>query len=300
MKENLKVVLNVGIPASGKSTFAEKFVSENRDYVRVSRDEFRLMLKNAQMCEPKVENMISKLMDNAIISALNSRLNVIVDNTNLKIEYINHFIDLVKYKADVEFKIFDIPLKTALERDSNREMKVGKDVLEKMYKQYLVLFDSNFDFSTRKKQNYIHKNRKPNGLPEAVCIDLDGTLAHSNGKRSPYDWHKCHVDDVDHAVVEHIHMYKSKGYQVIIFTARDGAATESTLNWLDIHKIPFDQLITKGVNDNRKDYVVKREMLEKNVLPFFDVVVMLDDKDAVVDVYRKMGIKTFQVEVSVN
>jgi predicted kinase len=299
-RKNLEVKLLIGIPASSKSTWAKDFISKNRDWARVSRDEFRLMLKNAQVCEPKVENMISKLMDNAIISALNSKLNVIVDNTNLKIEYINHFIELVKHKADVDFQIFDIPLKTALERDANREMRVGDDIVKRMYNDYLRLFDSNFDFSVRKKQPYIFKNKKPNGLPKAVCVDLDGTLAHMNDKRSPYDWFKCHLDDIDHVVLEHIKIYKNNGYKIIIFTARDQAATESTVKWLSDNKVPYDDLITKGLNDNRKDYIVKREMLEKHVLPFHDIFVMLDDKDGVVDVYRKMGLKTFQVEASLN
>ncbi len=299
-RKNLKVIICCGVPASGKSTWCKNYISKNSDWARVSRDEFRLMLKNTQVCEPKVENMISKLMDNAIIAALNSKLNVIVDNTNLKIEYINHFIELVKHKADVEFQIFDIPLKTALERDAKREMRVGDKIVERMYNDYLRLFDSNFDFTIRKKQPYVYKNKKPNGLPKAVCVDLDGTLAHMNDKRSPYDWNRCHLDDIDHVVLEHIIMYKKMGHKIIIFTARDQAATESTLQWLKLHEVPYDDLITKGLNDNRKDYIVKKEMLEKSVIPFYDVFVMLDDKDGVVDVYRKMGLKTFQVEASLN
>lgn len=298
--ENLKVTILVGIPAAVKSTWSKKQLLEVPKTIRVSRDDYRMMLKNQTICDGNIEILINNLVDNAILQALSNKFNVIIDATNVRATYMNHFIKLVQYKADVEFKVFDISLEDAIERDGNRAHQVGENVIKDMYKNYVTLLENKFDFSPRPKKMRIFKNRDTNpDLPKAVCIDLDGTLAHHNGKRHHYDWDNCHLDDIDTVVLEHIKLYHNNGYKILIFTARDMAAVDSTKIWLDVHDVPYHQLITKGLNDNRKDVVVKKEMLEQYVLPFYDVFVMLDDRDGVVDMYRNMGLKTFQVEVAV-
>ena len=52
------VIINIGIPASGKSTWSKEFVKNNRNYVRVNRDDMRLMLQSAQMMENKDEAVV--------------------------------------------------------------------------------------------------------------------------------------------------------------------------------------------------------------------------------------------------
>jgi hypothetical protein len=51
------------------------------------------MLKTSQTCENKIEDMITGLVNDVISSSLSRKLNVIVDNTNLKVKYINSIID---------------------------------------------------------------------------------------------------------------------------------------------------------------------------------------------------------------
>ena len=147
MKE-LKVLILIGVPASGKSTWSLDFVRKNPDWVRVSRDDFRFMLKGQPVCDPKIEFLINTLQDTVILDSLEKGLNVVIDNTNLKKKYIEHFAKLVQPYASVEFQVFDISLNEALERDESREKKVGKEVLERMFKQYENLVDS-FDPSGR-------------------------------------------------------------------------------------------------------------------------------------------------------
>lgn len=142
MKNNLVVKILIGVPAAGKSTWTREYLAKNPNTVAVSRDDFRYGLRNSCVTEPKIESMITELVDSTIIKALSFKLNVVIDATNLKASYINHFVDLVKYKADVEFRVFDISLDKAIERDSKREKKVGEHVIKKMYKNYKDLVDS--------------------------------------------------------------------------------------------------------------------------------------------------------------
>lgn len=150
MKTNLKILILIGIPGSGKSTWAKDYVKYHDDYIRVNRDDFREMLKSAQVCENKIEDMITGLVNQTIENALMKRLNVIVDNTNLKVKYINDIIEKFKYSADIDYRVFDVSLDKAIERDSNRDKKVGGTVINKMNKEYKVLMDS-FDFQPVKK-----------------------------------------------------------------------------------------------------------------------------------------------------
>ena len=161
LEKNLEVIINIGVPASGKSTFTKNYLAKHPDYVKVSRDDFRYMLQNKGWCEPKVENMITSMHNDTILTALSSGLNVIVDNTNLKISTINEIINLVHEYADVNYRVFDVPYETLLERDAARERSVGKDVIDKMWKQWLILKDS-FDFQPVKKAKYMKNNNNYN------------------------------------------------------------------------------------------------------------------------------------------
>jgi predicted kinase len=176
--EKLEVLVLIGIPGSGKSTWAKDFVSNNSDWIRVNRDDFRDMLKTSQTCENKIEDMITGLVNDVISSSLSRKLNVIVDNTNLKVKYINSIIDTFKYSASINYRVFDISKDKAIERIITEIKKVGKLVINKMYKDYKILLDS-FDFQPVSKISH-----RPNILPDfesklkdVVIFDIDGTLA---------------------------------------------------------------------------------------------------------------------------
>lgn len=291
-------MLCVGIPASGKSTWSKDKVKYDKKWVRVCRDDYRFMLSQAQILDPKGEKLVTKMVENAISAAANARYNVIVDQTNVNIKYLRDMVEFCQNYGDVTFKIFDIPLKTALERDVARDASVGEDVIKRMYKNHLDLFDSNFDFSTRKKKDRMVDNIKwkVNGnIPKAVIFDIDGTLAHNNGKRGYFDWNNVDRDSVDEKVRETLKIYKNAGYEIIVVTGRDGSSEELTKMWLQKHKIPFDHYYTRPEGDFRKDSVVKKEIYENDIKGNFNVLGVYDDRNQVVSMWRSLGLKCFQV-----
>ena len=113
--KNLKVKILIGVTASGKSIWASEFALRNEKWIRVNRDDLRMMLKTQNFCDPKVESLINDIQDEIILNSLAKNLNVIVDNTNLKQSRIKQIIKLVENKADIEFQVFDISLDKAIE-----------------------------------------------------------------------------------------------------------------------------------------------------------------------------------------
>ena len=299
MGKNKEVRLCVGIPASGKSTWGKKFVANNvAEWVRICRDDYRFMLKNVGWCDFKVEQMITKLVNDAIVTSLNSGFNVLVDQTNVKPKYLNDFISFLEDKADVTFQIFDIDLKTALERDVNRERAVGKDVVERMFKDYSNLFQSNFDFSKRKRKTRkesVSTLVRVDGNEDAVIFDMDGTLAHMR-RRGPFDWMRVDEDDCDEIVREILLDHKKAGKTIIILTGRDGTALDKTKEWLEFYKIPYDYIFIRKAGDYRKDSIIKKEIYDNELKDKFNILCVYDDRQKVCDMWRSIGIKCCQVE----
>lgn len=287
----------IGPPAAGKTTWAVQFVSNNPDWVRVNRDSYRFMLTNQPVCEPKIEDMITKLVNQATREALKKKLNVILDATHLKVSYIDAIIGEFKYEANIEYQLFDISLDKAIERDNNREKKVGEEVLRKMYKQFLELKDS-FHFQNHKK---IQKRPqiKPNwftGKPNAVLVDIDGTLAHM-GNRGPFDWHKVGLDDINPVVkylVESISIMDEQT-RIIVLSGRDGCCEDETRDWLEYYGVPYDMLLMRKQDDYRKDNIIKEEIYRNEIEPNYNVLFAIDDRLQVLDMWNKLGIFTLNV-----
>lgn len=294
-KENLKILILIGIPASGKSTWSADYVRNNPNWIRVNRDDFRLMLKNAQMCEPKIEDLITDLVVTTVEKALSKRANVIIDNTNLKVRYIKDFIEKFKYSADIDFRVFDISLDKALDRDNNRTMKVGTEVIKRMFENYKILIDS-FDFQPinkiEHKPHLIPNFSSP--LPPAIIFDIDGTIA-LMGRRGPFDWDKVDRDDVNEIVAEQVKFHKSAGRQILLVSGRDASCRKLTEDWFNFYGIEFDEFFMRPENDFRKDTLIKREIYRNEIEGKYNVLAVYDDRLQVVKEWNNLGLFVFNV-----
>ena len=133
-------------------------------------------------------------------------------------------------------------------------------------------------------------------MKPAIICDIDGTLA-SLGARSPYEFEKVDQDEVKHAAAETVRVFARAGYAIVLFTGRNDSSREMTIAWLRVNDVPFDELVMRRTGDRRKDSTVKREMYERVVPGTYDVLLVLDDRNQVVDMWRKeLGLPCFQVD----
>lgn len=242
--------------------------------------------------------MISELVDDTIVKSLNRKLNVIIDATNLKREYIEHFCNLVKYKANVEFQLFNVPLETCIERDKNRERNVGEKIIRDMHKNWKIIIDSDI-FITRSirpahEDRFIHTTQDKS-LPQAVIFDIDGTLA-IMGRRGPFDWDKVDVDDPNYVVIEQLEFHKAKGRKIILLSGRDETARVGTEYWLNYYGVHYDELYMRPKDDGTKDTKLKKDIYLEKIKPNYYVSAIYDDRLSVIKkCWYELGLFCFSV-----
>lgn len=181
-----------GIPASGKSTDARKWVAESpTTRVRINRDDIRFQLFGKYW--PVDEALVTATQD-SMLRALLKKCDVVLDNTNLKTQDVKSVLRIAAdCDVEVEFKDFPISLEDALQRDlwrgNDGERAVGYSVVESFYNRYtpkgvfppIPTIDAKVSTSFKP---YVYDPALP---ASCIIVDIDGTLAHMGGKRGPYD-----------------------------------------------------------------------------------------------------------------
>ncbi|MBP0019987.1 MAG: AAA family ATPase [Cyanobacteria bacterium SBLK] len=275
-----KVLILIGLPASGKSTYAKELLLENPGrWVRTNKDLLREMA-HASYWSPKNERFIVKLRDEIILMALEAGKHVIVDDTNFG-HHIEHIKELVKGKAKVEVNdsFLEVPVEECIRRDLERPRSVGKDVIMKMYNRYI---------RTRPQV----RDRDPD-LRDAIIVDMDGTLA-IMGDRSPYDVSKCDEDLPNYPVLDTVLKWQ-KDTNIIIVSGRTDNGQAQTEEWLKRYGVEYNKIYMRKQGDQRKDSIIKEEIYRQKIEGKYNIRFILDDRNQVVDMWRSLGLTVFQV-----
>ena len=146
--------------------------------------------------------------------------------------------------------------------------------------------------------------------PKAYIFDIDGTLAdcshrlhHITGDTTNWDafYAACFGDAVIKNVAE---VFKALGdYEdnvLILLTGRSNRVYEETSDWIWVH---FElssyngdvELFMRPDGDHRPDYVIKREIYEREIKEKYDVIGVFEDRQRCVDMWRALGLTCFQV-----
>lgn len=131
------------------------------------------------------------------------------------------------------------------------------------------------------------------GPPETVLVDIDGTLALHVG-RTPFQWHRVD-EDVPNAAVVRLVQQLALASTVVFISARDEVCREDTQQWLDRHVGVAGPLFMRPHNDPRKDSVLKELMYTKEIADQYAVWLVIDDRNQVVEMWRRLGLTCAQV-----
>jgi predicted kinase len=290
-----------GISGSGKSTWARQ-----QNAIVVCRDDIRDMLFETHKQDPHeyyaqskdalsaCESSVTVVQESMISGLLRAGKDVIVDNTNIEFKFVKQIAKIgYRHGADVTVKLFDVPLTDAIIRDQTRGAiggrEVGREVITRQYNR----LKSNKSM-TLPEVHYPRPYSGTPGKPRAFMVDIDGTLADYKNYRGPYDLN-VGVDDVREKVADVVAELGNE-YHVIVMSGRKEDCREDTIAWLEDNGIPYNQLFMRRSNDNRADNLIKADLFDEFVRDNFDVQFVFDDRDQVVDMWRRMGLDCFQVQ----
>jgi len=297
MRSNkMQAIITVGVSASGKSTWASDFIAEaafrGEIWQRIERDCIRANILSSKLGHVselvwdkwnwKWEKEVNRYVEEMIETACTIGRNIIVSDTNLnpsRLENLKSTLEELGY--EVTIKTFEVTFDVAVKRDNARKNGVGVSVIAKQFE------DWNKQFVTQ------YKGSKD--CPKAVIVDIDGTLAHMNWARGPFEWDKVHQDEVDQEVFDIVRGLKDLGYAVIILSGRDGICYEQTKRWLADKEIYWDEFHMRAQGDMRKDSIIKAEIFWNMVAPGYDVKMVIDDRPQVTRMWRSIGLKVIQV-----
>lgn len=299
-----KIIVLQGPPACGKSTKAKELLNQYGadKAVIVCRDSIREAC--GEYWVPSREDYISDVEEFTVKNALARDLIPIIDATNLNPKTIEKWKKLAEdYRVEIEWIEVVVSYQEALKRDSNPDRKrpVGKKVLRTFYTRYYPeLIGPMTD--ERYMLDWDPSRRK------AIIVDIDGTLALRNN-RSPFDYDKACGDTADFRMCNIIAslIESDENYEVFFLTGREdtGNCRRITSEWIDTHVyaklghngfLPKDNwtLLMRPEGEHRPDEIIKKEIWEEKIKPWYDVVAVFDDRDRVVKMWRNEGLLCLQ------
>lgn len=138
IKQEPKFIMLVGLPGSGKSTYA-KALAEKYKAVIHSSDSIREEITGSEMSQEENQKVF-QILHKRLKNDLKSAKNVIYDATNINYKRRMHFLNNELRSIDCE-KICIIvatPYKKCLENNKNRDRSVPEHVIKKMYESFYV------------------------------------------------------------------------------------------------------------------------------------------------------------------
>lgn len=288
--------LTRGLPASGKTTLARKLVAESGGRMRrVNLDELRAMLDfndNGARLGRDHEETVLQIQDAAVLAAVEGGFDIVVDNTHLVSRIPNRLKRVVAGRAQFEVHDFtDVPLEECIRRDAARPNPVGEDTIRSMAKR---LGKWRLTAEQLNDVPQVAPYVADTSLPAAVLCDIDGTLA-IHQSRGPYDLERCETDALNLSVAEALDAFRGRGDKVILLSGRQSECRAHTERWLAKHGVVYDELWMRATGDRRGDDIVKAELFDAQVRHNFTVRLVLDDRDRVVSLWRRIGLPCWQV-----
>jgi predicted kinase len=297
------IILTIGIPASGKSTWAVSWVGEDPLHrVRINKDAIRALCNNF-IWSKEHEQMITAMQRSMVRQALISGHSVVLDNTNIEARYFNDACNLVRelnIDCVVSEKPFFIQLDEAIARDAKREgsAKVGEAVVRKFWKASGGESFKGYQAKTetiakRSKTMQVVQDRK---LPRAVVFDNDGTISLIHSGRSPYDASTADQDHPQEHVIECMRNYYKLGYKILFVSGREDKDRAPTERFYKQHFPEVEyELYMRPTGNQEKDWLIKERIFNEHIKPRYFVAGWFDDRLQVAKWVYESGLPLFRV-----
>jgi hypothetical protein len=92
-----------------------------------------------------------------------------------------------------------------------------------------------------------------------------------------------------------LEMFHKAGYKIIFCSGREDDYRPQTVEFINKHVDVQYELFMRKSGDQRKDSIIKGEIYDGNISPSYNVYLVLDDRNQVVDFWRSRGLTCWQV-----
>jgi predicted kinase len=305
----MKLTCLRGYSGSGKSTKAAEIAKETGAVI-VNRDQIRKMLLGSWWTGKKDDEDRVTIAEEAQVTALlKAGVSAVVDATHLDPRYLRKWARLAT-RLGVDFDVVDVhadPGECKRRVYDRWQHEMGTDsaryldpqVIDQQVKRFPVE-----KWPTITAESFVVEPvERVEGLPEAIIVDIDGTLAHiCDGGRSPYDYARVSEDLFDDTIGELVTDWVEHGENryVLIVSGRDSCYRE-TLAWLDLHGVPYWDLLMRPPHARDQyggklpDYRVKYDLFNRYIRGNFNVRFVLDDRLQVCEMWHKLGLTVLRV-----
>lgn len=297
-----KLIVTVGLPGAGKTFYAREWVADsNGTMVAVSRDDIRDMLHGEHSFSQVTEQQVSIVQDTIVEKFLKRGVSVVVHDMNLKMKYRKHWATMAA-RLGAEYEQADFTgadVELCVERARNRwERIVPEHVIRNLHDKFIKnLKGKPMPLPTIDEPVQVTEpHQVVPGLPWVVLVDIDGTVAKMNG-RGPHDYDKVSTDLPNYDVVSLVQALRyDSGLPIVFMSGRTDSCRADTEEWLyENVKVGFVDLFMRKSGDYRKDDVIKLELFNQHIRGKYNVAYVLDDRNRVVEMWRKLGLTCLQV-----
>ena len=296
----MEAIVCVGIPRSGKTTYAKSLKATHID---INRDNARLVITGLNTKQDywkqkgrkisETEKLVTKYCNDQIKLAVLCERSVIISDTNLTTAHRESLIILLnEYGFNVVVKDFPISYEQAMKRNESSGVDyVKKAVMASMWKKWVVY--AGLDKLPEREEKI---------RPYVYIVDIDNTVASHEGLRSPFDWMSV---DKDIPRVDVIRVVKavsgshhgSVRAKLVFLSGRDEVCRQSTTQWLKEHVTDYQtpELHMRPEGSTEKDYDVKKKLYLDHIHNEYTVLGVFDDRSQVVRLWRDLGFTVFNV-----
>lgn len=283
------LVLLIGPAGSGKTTYALEKVKEG--YTRISQDDLGKVLHWTDFqIEVGLQN------------------NIVLDRMNFSVLQRQKYVELARSNGyKITFVVFHVPYDICLERCLKRENHPTIKTEENARSALNTFFTKYEKPLAGEGDEVINLGWEAPYKPQAIICDLDGTLCDLEHRRhfvrdgqknwpaffSAMEDDKCNEWCKD--IIER-YQWGHNGHRIILCSGRPEDYRTPTESWLTKHEIPYDKLLMRPKKDSREDSIIKEIILDFEILPRYNVLFSIDDRDQVVSMWRKRGITCLQCD----
>lgn len=213
------------------------------------------------------------------------------------------------------YKLFIENEEVLNKRDRQRESGVGESVIHKQlslfHKELPKIFpklseEDKGRYPYLRNLNRFMEFKGHKILPTAVLIDIDGTVANMVD-RGPFEWDKVLSDEPikEHEDLIFSYIKNNNIENVIFLTGRDGKARKDTIEWLETKSFLVKELkkinksytlYNRAESDQRRDSIIKQEILLDKIAFNYDIKAVFDDRPQVCRMWWHLGLKCYQLQ----